>query len=906
MFLFSFRSLPCLPFMPFFSPPLSFPNASKLDTLCAAGEVAFETEDPPSPATVFLESKDTGGEDASNPSSSSTSSRPVPHKRRSSMVWAGPESGSPKEIIFNPRESWECTQGGRSVIPPPEPSSRSTSTQLSTIESSENVKNGSGGHPKVESLLTDSLDDSRTTRSGGEHDSSPTGAVHCIPGSASSSECPTRSATNCDISPAPKRKNTTTKPTPAAKSKPPMKPSKTGKSIGRGLSDRVISLHTGSMINSVGFLREQSTTVNHCIKALRETSLIYATKEDILKYIQKRPELEDKITMSLGGNQVDQHISKIALFKGIPAESKNILAAMMKVVPLDVDEVLFAEGDLDPYGNSLFIVTHGNCRAVTYDERGDEIPLREFSAGQFFGEIALLIDIPRTATIVASTKCHFLELTYQAFHRFLALNKSEQLEKNLANVLKLRAAESLRRFQVPLFESIPIEKYMSLAALGSITELVPGTVIFHEGEIGESFHIILHGGVTLFATKDNRDGTVSTLELAHMGAGEYFGEIALLRKKKRLATARVVARTILLSIDKSGFDKFFQEVPEALANFEMKLSRYEVSLLTVCHHRIGRLYFRKYCESEFSSENFDFWQSVIDFKNRHAEHQAMHQNDVRASTERLRESISSLTHFTDTPHHPSQTSYTSGLPEVREQDRDDDEALSATFESGMDMGQGPNPRTTNEMREALRQLTTPISTTNGDRTSTCSSDRSSSVRDGNLFEIIFLNDVAAIVNTHIVESAPKQINIDALTKETIIENFAKNPTIEIFDDAQKEVVRMMKSDTFQRFKRSNLFKEMIAEMDQTEILRTSNSSMDTSTRSSRDSMAMQGMRVPRPHHSVDGGDEDGGDGATGERNHGRLSFLSRVRLEKNTSSNMSSRSLSAAVYRPHPPSLPAK
>ena len=62
-----------------------------------------------------------------------------------------------------------------------------------------------------------------------------------------------------------------------------------------------------------------------------------------------------------------------------------------------------------------------------------------------------------------------------------------------------------------------------------------------------------------------------------------------------------------MSITKENFSDFFQTCPEALSDFHVKLARYDIALNKLIYHPLGRAYFTKYLESEFSSENIKFW-----------------------------------------------------------------------------------------------------------------------------------------------------------------------------------------------------------------------------------------------------------------------------------------------------------
>ncbi len=83
------------------------------------------------------------------------------------------------------------------------------------------------------------------------------------------------------------------------------------------------------------------------------------------------------------------------------------------------------------------------------------------------------------------------------------------------------------------------------------------------------------------------DGKVE--EVARMSAGKYFGEIALVRDAPRTATVVSSKRSVLLMISKENFVRFFARVPEAIADFEVKLARADCHLKSVLYHPIVRL-----------------------------------------------------------------------------------------------------------------------------------------------------------------------------------------------------------------------------------------------------------------------------------------------------------------------------
>jgi CRP/FNR family cyclic AMP-dependent transcriptional regulator len=117
--------------------------------------------------------------------------------------------------------------------------------------------------------------------------------------------------------------------------------------------------------------------------------------------------------------------------------SRNELLALAKVTEdLEVDEgkTLTRQGQS---GSEFFVIVDGE---VSVMKDGSEI--RTLGPGDFFGEIALLEDTPRTATVTAKTPLRFFVLTRQAFRSLLA--HQPELEEKVTRALeeRLRGASS--------------------------------------------------------------------------------------------------------------------------------------------------------------------------------------------------------------------------------------------------------------------------------------------------------------------------------------------------------------------------------------------------------------------------------------------------------------------------------
>jgi cAMP-dependent protein kinase regulator len=91
-------------------------------------------------------------------------------------------------------------------------------------------------------------------------------------------------------------------------------------------------------------------------------------------------------------------LSRVGLLSSLPGETIGKLAERMERVEVPAGTVLIREGEP---GDRFFVLLQG-IAAVSQTELGHRSVLR---AGEYFGEVALAMGIPRTASITAMTPC---------------------------------------------------------------------------------------------------------------------------------------------------------------------------------------------------------------------------------------------------------------------------------------------------------------------------------------------------------------------------------------------------------------------------------------------------------------------------------------------------------------------
>lgn len=107
--------------------------------------------------------------------------------------------------------------------------------------------------------------------------------------------------------------------------------------------------------------------------------------------------------------------------------------------------------------------------------------------------------------------------------------------------------------RVPLFRSCGERQIERVGMLTDEVDLPKGRVLMRQGERGEEMFVVIEGAADV-----QRDGTV----IGHAGAGDFFGEIALLDGGPRTATVELTEDSRLLVISRRDFQSLIEEVPE--------------------------------------------------------------------------------------------------------------------------------------------------------------------------------------------------------------------------------------------------------------------------------------------------------------------------------------------------------
>jgi cAMP-dependent protein kinase regulator len=201
-------------------------------------------------------------------------------------------------------------------------------------------------------------------------------------------------------------------------------------------------------------------------------------------------------------------------------------------------------------GDFFYIVDEGTFDVFV--QRGDQEPgkVADYCPGGMFGELGLMYNAPRAATVLCTSPAKVWALDRGSFQ------------------LMLTTAENTRHATYGGFlENIDLFRHLTryeTAQLSDMLESEPfeaGEEIIKQGDVGNYFYIVEDGEAKAFMS-----GEQGEVEVKHYSTpGDYFGEVALITQDTRRATVRACGNGCsVLSVSRDDFDRVLGPIKDIL------------------------------------------------------------------------------------------------------------------------------------------------------------------------------------------------------------------------------------------------------------------------------------------------------------------------------------------------------
>ncbi|XP_022601439.1 cAMP-dependent protein kinase type II-alpha regulatory subunit-like isoform X2 [Seriola dumerili] len=233
----------------------------------------------------------------------------------------------------------------------------------------------------------------------------------------------------------------------------------------------------------------------------------------------------------------------ILLFKTLEQEQfYEVLDAMFEVL-VKPQEHIIDQGD---DGDNFYVIEKG-VYDIFVQKDGVSVCVGKYNNKGSFGELALMYNTPRAATIIATNEGALWGLDRATFHRLIVKNNAKK-----------------RRMYEAFIECVPLLNSLELSERMKIVDVL-GARGFKDGD-----RIITQ---TKAGQQDNAE-----VEVARCSRGQYFGELALVTNKPRAASVYAVGETKCLVIDIQAFERLLGPCMDIM---KRNISQYEDQLVAL-------------------------------------------------------------------------------------------------------------------------------------------------------------------------------------------------------------------------------------------------------------------------------------------------------------------------------------
>jgi CRP-like cAMP-binding protein len=169
-------------------------------------------------------------------------------------------------------------------------------------------------------------------------------------------------------------------------------------------------------------------------RATRQTELLVLDRIDFRLFARAHVSVAEKVNEA---KELIALLRKMPAFREVTLAQLAIMASLMKPLRALAGDEVVRQGDI---GSSMFIIREGQVEVLVSPDGKEQRRVAVLGPGEYFGEIALVEKVPRTASVKALADCELSELTKDDFDR--------RIGKSLAAVQALGRISSRRRREI--------------------------------------------------------------------------------------------------------------------------------------------------------------------------------------------------------------------------------------------------------------------------------------------------------------------------------------------------------------------------------------------------------------------------------------------------------------------------
>lgn len=181
----------------------------------------------------------------------------------------------------------------------------------------------------------------------------------------------------------------------------------------RGAQQVFSRLSEGDFFGELSFMSHNA----HMDSAIAETdvSLLIIHRHIFDHWVQKYPSMNETVEDFYCRRVLARILAITPVFEGIPQEARVPLAQQFNLSFHKAGDIIINEGDIE---STFFLIRSGNVEVSTKNKKdtSKQLVLGTLGEGSFFGEVSMLTNMPRTATVTATGSVELLRLSGDKFN----------------------------------------------------------------------------------------------------------------------------------------------------------------------------------------------------------------------------------------------------------------------------------------------------------------------------------------------------------------------------------------------------------------------------------------------------------------------------------------------------------
>jgi len=254
-------------------------------------------------------------------------------------------------------------------------------------------------------------------------------------------------------------------------------------------------------------------------------------------------------------SEIVRRLPSFPIFEILPRGHFHTVVSRMKHLKLEAGEVIVQQGDR---GTSLFAIIAG--QALVYLEGNREQPLATLQAGEVFGEMSLVLDQKRAATVESISEIELFEMDRDLFHE--VLGEHPEVGDMVSRIIKRRLVVNVMS-TAPLFKQLDPATRQELMSKFQVREVAPGTKLVEQDTACDGLYLIVSGHVYARRTEGNLSEPPKVVAI--LKPGQTFGASSMIDSRNISPNAfEAPESSIVLRLPRAAFHEVISFYPPVL------------------------------------------------------------------------------------------------------------------------------------------------------------------------------------------------------------------------------------------------------------------------------------------------------------------------------------------------------